>query len=90
MDWVRTVQAEYVQDHISALVHAKSVAVDLAFYESPEYYDHLHRARDDAGSRPLALLESIGGLAQNGITFLAMAIVLMPYGAWLPIEYLLS
>lgn len=43
--WIRTAQAELVQDHISALIHRKSAAVDLAFYESPEDYDHLHRAR---------------------------------------------
>src|SRR5262249_27668341 len=55
--WVRTAQAEFVRDHLTALVHEKSVAVDLAFYESPEYHDHLDRARTDLNTRPLALLE---------------------------------
>jgi ATP-binding cassette subfamily B protein len=89
-EWIRTAQSELIQDHISALIHAKSAAVDLAFYESPEYYDQLHRARDDASSRPLALLDSIGGLAQNGITLLAMAVVLIPYGLWLPLLLFVS
>ncbi|NTU84832.1 MAG: ABC transporter ATP-binding protein [Chloroflexales bacterium] len=88
--WVRAAQAEYVQDHISGLIQQKSVEVDLAFYESPEYHDHLHRARDDAASRPLALLEGAGSLMQNGITLLAMAAILLPYGAWLPPLLLLS
>lgn len=88
--WVRTAQSELVQDHISALIHEKSIAVDLAFYESPEYYDHLHRARSDAGSRSLALLESLGSFLQNGITLLAMATVLVPYGLWLPLVLLVS
>jgi ATP-binding cassette subfamily B protein len=90
IEYVRTVQAELLQDHISGLVHAKSVAVDLAFYESPEYYDHLHRARGDASSRSLALLENGGSLLQNGLTLLAMAAVLMPYGVWLPVVLLVS
>ena len=90
IDWIRATQAELVQDHISALVHEKSITVDLAFYESPEYYDRLDRARGEASSRPLALLESGGSLVQNSITLLAMAAILLPYGAWLPVGLLLS
>lgn len=86
--WIRTVQAELVQDHITALVHRKSVAADLAFYDSPDFYDHLHRARVDAGERPVALLESLGTLTQNGITLAAMFTVLIPYGIWMPIALL--
>src|SRR6185295_1254012 len=41
INWVRTVQAELLQDHITSLIHEKSVAVDLAFYELSDYYDHL-------------------------------------------------
>ena len=90
IEWIRTAQSELVQDHISALVHEKSVAVDLAFYESSEYYDHLNRARSDASSRSLGLLENSGSLLQNSITLLAMAAVLIPYGAWLRFVLLIS
>jgi ATP-binding cassette, subfamily B, bacterial len=88
--WVRTAQAELVRDHLSTLVHEKSLAVDLAFYESPEYHDQLERARTDLSSRPLALLESMGGLVQNSITLLAMAMLLIPYGVWLPFILFIS
>jgi ATP-binding cassette subfamily B protein len=90
LEWIGVVQAELVQDHISDLVHAKSASVDLAFYETPDFYDHLYRARGDASNRPLALLESTGSLLQNGITLVAMAAVLMRYGAWLPPALLVS
>ena len=82
--WIRTAQADRVQDHISRLVHQKSVAVDLAFYDNAEFYDHLHRARSDAGPRSVALLENLGGMVQNGITLLSMLAVLAPFGLWLP------
>jgi ATP-binding cassette, subfamily B, bacterial len=82
--WVRAAQAELVRDHLSALIHEKSIAVDLAFYESPEYHDRLERARNDLSSRPLALLESLGSLVQSSITLFAMATLLIPYGVWLP------
>ena len=90
LEWIGVVQSELVQDHLSDLIHAKSASVDLAFYETPEFYDHLYRARGDASNRPLALLESSGALLQNGITLVAMAAVLMRYGAWLPPALLVS
>jgi ATP-binding cassette, subfamily B, bacterial len=86
--WVRTAQAELIRDHLSALIHEKSVAVDLAFYESPEYHDRLDRARNDLSSSPPALLESGGYLLQNAISLLAMGALLVPYGVWLPMVLL--
>jgi len=88
--WIRTVQSELVQDHITALIHRKSLEADLAFYESPEFYDHLHRARNEATYRPIALLETLGNLLRNGITLVAMLIVLANFGPWLPVALLAS
>ena len=87
---IRTVQSDSVQDYVSGLIHAKSAEIDLAFYDSPDYYDQLHRARTGAAYRSLGLLESTGALLQNGITLVAMAFVLLPYGAWLPLALLVS
>jgi len=88
--WVRTAQAELVVDHVTSLVHHQSARLDLAFYDSPDYYDHLHRARAEASYRPVSLLEGMGGLLQSGITLAAMAAILLPYGAWLPAALLIS
>jgi len=35
---------------------------------TPEFFDHLHRARAEAATAPLALIGNLGGLAKNGIT----------------------
>ncbi len=83
-DWVRHAQSEFVQDHITGLIHEKSVTMDMAFYESAECNDRLQRARDEAGSRSLALLENSGSLVQSTITLGGIAAVLIPYGPWLP------
>jgi ATP-binding cassette subfamily B protein len=88
--WVRAAQAELVRDHISDRIHERAAAADLAFFESPAYFDRLHRARVDAYDRPIALVESLGSLAQNGITLLAMAAVLIPFGWWIPLVLLAS
>ena len=81
--WIRTAQAGRIRDHVAGLIHERSVAVDLAFYESPEFYDRLHRARDESGDRSIALLESLGGVSQSSITLVAMVGVLLPLGPWL-------
>ena len=86
--YVRTVQSELLKDHISELIQRKSAEVDFAFYEMPEYHDHLYRARSDAGYRPIELLENLGGLLQGTITLLGLLAVLLPYGWWLPLSLL--
>jgi ATP-binding cassette subfamily B protein len=88
--WIQVAQSELIQDHIKKVIHEKSTTVDLAFYESPDYYDRLYRAQTDISNRPLALLENVGTLLQNTITFLAMATILLPYGLWLPIVLFIS
>ena len=88
--FIRTAQAELVRDYMTGLIHQKSMEVDLAFYDSPAYYDQLHRARSGASYRTLGLLENIGVLLQNGITLVSMLVVLLPYGVWLPLALLVS
>jgi ATP-binding cassette subfamily B protein len=88
--WVSTSQTELVRDHISSMIHRQSIALDLAFYDSPEYFDHLHRARYEAGQRPITLLENLGGMLQNSITMAAMAAVLLTYAWWLPVALVVS
>ena len=89
-DLARTAQSEFVQDYIKGLVHEQSSAMDIGVHESSIYQDRLDRARNEASSRPLALLESCGSLVQNGITLVAMAAVLSPFSGWLPLVLFLS
>lgn len=88
--WVRTAQTELVGDHIRQLIQERAAAVDMAFYDTPQYFDTLHRARFEAQSRPAALVESLGTLLQGGLTLIAMGAVLFGYAWWLPLVLLLS
>jgi ATP-binding cassette, subfamily B, bacterial len=60
---VNHAQAEAVTDHISGLLHAKSIQVDLEYYENAHYYDTLHRAQQEASYRPAQI---VSGLVQTG------------------------
>ncbi len=90
LEWVKALQAEKIRDYISALVHRKSVEVDLEFYESPEYFDSLYRARDDAQNRPLNLLDHLGNVIQTGITLTLFAAIVATYGPWMLAAILVS
>jgi ATP-binding cassette, subfamily B, bacterial len=85
LSWVRTVQAERVQDNVYRLIHRQALRVDLAIYDNPDYYDQLYRAKFDALSQPMALLESLGSLVQNSLGFLVLAAILWKYAGWLPL-----
>jgi ATP-binding cassette subfamily B protein len=87
--WIRRNQSERLQDHIAGLIYRQSAAADYAFYDLPEFYDHLHRARTDAAYRPDMLLESLGGLAQSLVTLLAIGAVILSFGWFLPAAMLM-
>jgi ATP-binding cassette subfamily B protein len=85
LSWVREVQAQRVQDEVHSLIHSQALRLDLDFYDHPESYDQLYRAQVDAISQPLALLESLGSMVQNGLGFLVLAGILWTYAGWLPL-----
>ncbi len=85
LTYVRGVQAELVQDYVTGLIHQQALSLDLSYYETPEYYDNLHRAHVDALNQPLLLLENLGSLMQNGLTLGGLALVLITYAGWLPL-----
>lgn len=88
--WVRTAQSEMVRDQLARRIQMKSLEVDLAFYDSSDFYDHLHRARMEAPQRPIELLEGLGSLFQGGVTVLSILAVLIPFGPIPPSALLLS
>ena len=45
--YVAEAQALAVTDHVSDVVHAKSIAVDLGYYEDPSFHDTLHLVEAD-------------------------------------------
>lgn len=83
--YIRTHQTERVQDHVMALVHRKSVEIDLSFYDTPDFFDRLHRARIEATYRPVSLIDALASLLQNGVSLIGMFAVLVSFGVWLPV-----
>jgi ATP-binding cassette, subfamily B, bacterial len=78
-DLVRETQGAKVTDHIFDLIHAKSVEIDLSYYENPRYFDTLHRAQMEGPYRPTQIVNGLVQLGQNGISLVAMAGLLFSF-----------
>jgi len=65
--------AEYVDDKI----HRSAIGLDLSFYESPEYFDILKRARDMGSDRPNLIVATIVDIAKNSIALILIASMLV-------------
>ncbi len=76
---VREAQSLAIIDHMYDILHAKSIAVDLEFYENPKYFDTLHRAQREGPYRPTQILDDLIQLGRNGISLLAMVGLLFSF-----------
>lgn len=70
---VAEAQGLVVTNHVYDLLHAKSIEVDLEYYENAQYYDTLHHAQQEAPFRPSRLLEALVDVGRNGVSLLAVA-----------------
>jgi ATP-binding cassette subfamily B protein len=70
---VKEAQALTVTDYMYDILHAKSIAVDLEYYENPQYFDTLHRAQHEGPHRPMHILNGLIRLGQSSISLIAIA-----------------
>jgi len=82
-------QAYIVTDHMNDVLLAKSIDVDLEYYESARYYDTLHRAQRDAPFRPISIVNGLAQLGHNAISLLVIAGLLFSFH-WLIATMLLT
>lgn len=73
---ISKIQAQVVTDHMYTVLQAKSVEVDLEYYENAQYQDTLHHAQEEAPYRPTAILNDVLQLGQNTISLLSMGAIL--------------
>ncbi len=72
-------QAYIVTDRMNDVLLAKSVEVDLEYYESARYYDTLHRAQREAPSRPMSIVRGLAQMGKSGISLLAIGALLLSF-----------
>ncbi len=87
--YVAEVQSLRLADQVQEVLLAKSVEVDLQYYESPEYHDTLHRAQAEAPFRPARIVAACVQVGQGGLSLLVMMGLLISFH-WLLVVALLA
>ncbi|WP_111638756.1 ABC transporter ATP-binding protein [Marinomonas shanghaiensis] len=67
---------------VNLLILEKAQSLTLSHFEDSEFYDKLVRARREASSRPLALVNKTFALLQNAITLSSFAVLLWHFSPW--------
>ena len=75
---------------VNEMILDKALTLDLVHFEDSEFYDKLTRARREASSRPLSLVNRTFGLAQNLIALTSFAALLISFSPWAMLILLLA
>jgi ATP-binding cassette subfamily B protein len=68
----------------------KAEQLELRHFEDPEFYDKLTRARREASSRPLSLIQSNFQVVRYGLTLAGYMALLLRFSGWMAIAVLLA
>lgn len=67
---------------VNELILEKAVTLELPQFEDSEFYDKLTRARREASSRPLSLVQRTFGLLQNVVSLASYGLLLAQFSSW--------
>ena len=67
---------------VNVAILEKALTLDLAQFEDSEFYDKLTRARRQASTRPLSLINRTFSLVQNAISLTSYAVLLVALSPW--------
>ncbi len=75
---------------VNVMILDKALTLELAQFEDSEFYDKLTRARREASSRPLSLVNRTFGLAQNLVSLASYGVLLVQFSPWAVLILLLA
>lgn len=67
---------------VNELILEKALSLSLDEFEDSEFYDRMTRARREASTRPLSLVNRAFGLCQNAISLAAYASLVLAFSPW--------
>lgn len=67
---------------VNVMILDKALTLSVAQFEDASFYDKLTRARREASSRPLSLVNRTFALIQNSISLLSYAVLLIQFSVW--------
>jgi ATP-binding cassette subfamily B protein len=66
----------------NVMILEKALTLDLRHFEDPEFYDQLTRARREASSRPISVVNESFQLIQNTLTLAGYILLLVSFSGW--------
>ncbi|MEW6186146.1 MAG: ABC transporter ATP-binding protein [Thermodesulfobacteriota bacterium] len=75
--------SQILTDSVSDILHSQSLAVDLAYYEDPTFFDTLHRAQQEAPFRPNQIIQGLFQVGQNALSLMGVMVLLFSFNALL-------
>jgi ATP-binding cassette subfamily B protein len=75
---------------VNVMILEKALTLELAQFEDSEFYDKLTRARREASSRPLSLVNRTFGLAQNMVSLISYGVLLVQFSPWAVLVLILA
>jgi ATP-binding cassette subfamily B protein len=82
IDFCQSLLRVLLSQRVHIMILDKALSLDLAQFEDSEFYDKLNRARQEASSRPLSLVNRTFALVQNGISLASYAGLLLQFSPW--------
>ncbi|HTA19705.1 MAG TPA: ABC transporter ATP-binding protein [Polyangia bacterium] len=73
---------------VNVAILEKAQQLDLRHFEDPEFYDKLTRARREASSRPLSLIQGNFQLLRNALTLAGYIALLVRFSGWMVLALL--
>jgi len=73
---------------INLRILEKAQRLSLRHFEDPEFYDKLTRARREASTRPLSLIQSNFQVVRNGLTLAGYIALLVGFSGWMALALL--
>jgi ATP-binding cassette subfamily B protein len=73
---LRSLLGELLSNQISLQILRKTNSLDIAFFESEQFYDKLQNAYREAASRPLEIISQLFSLVQLAVTFSSLVLLL--------------
>ncbi|MGD8808122.1 MAG: ABC transporter ATP-binding protein [Gammaproteobacteria bacterium] len=82
IDFCRSLLRVLLSQRVNTMILEKALTLELSQFEDSEFYDKLNRARQEASSRPLGLVNATFSLARNAISLIGYAALLIQFSAW--------
>ena len=77
------IMSQRLQDYVSDIMQRQSAALDMSYFDNPEYHDTYHRAQQEATYRPLRVLSEFMALFGSIITIAGVVAMLCTASPWI-------